>query len=698
MTKETEIKEALCDTDKDDFIFEKMIMLVGTTGINFTRFLEYAKEALRPSDSMCAAKFEQYLKLSGPCYTIADAVALLQFAGQEAERAFEDAAQRLAKHLKEKGCKNIVISAHMTYMIGGEPSTIPNPALSILMRLARKTIIVHVIEDWYDSIKRIAKKGIERQDESLCQSKPLGFNIDHEIILSWRQTDMNVAQTVLKFTPKSSWILLANKHPEETIRDLIEYLLYKYNPEEPKPLDHVLAYISHPITDLRSYHNKIRAIIRYFADKKKNTQQIVLPPLGLNPLVAIMEGVKDFIKKHYRELRYYQEESSRDSPKILLFEPTTIDELLYDYYIIEEDEKSPPDLQARKVLPPLFLPSLRWPWRYSLKDRYDWWYSDWVCGKMEKADLLHEDLSYTYKSDIKALINTLSEKLTSNREYGQKENHRHSRGEEKHGTLATSDRTTETHNSLSSVLDMYNQRVESVIKSQIEMRDFMYVNQSDILIATLPAIIYRKKANGDTRGERAATQTDLSSDLSLFLIESSGVTNEVLRAFSLGKHIVVLVVPITGSALLETTERLVKIYLEYNGVVNKIQNKQEELILRIIKDLMKDKINERNALEFDETDSLTVTTTVTTLLQRRLAAGGPFMLLPRQAKIIILPPITKKDVKKILELVENTLRAKKNNMSREECFNLELYSKLAEIISRKIEREKDSIQVVVEDP
>ena len=648
--------------------FKKMILLVGTTGIGFTEILDHVKKALGQEYSGCIAKFEDYLKLSGLCYNIADLVTLLQFTGQEAEEAFNEAVDRLANSMKEKGCRDIiVVAAHLTYMTGGEPSTIPNPALNLLMQLAEKTIIVHVVEDWYDAIKRIAERGRKRRKKSICKSESSGFNIEPEILLAWRQTDLNVVQTLLKFTPTSGWFLLANKHSEETIIKFIKYLAYNYDPGSPRPLDYVLAYISHPISDLRRYHHNIRAIIRYLAKHQDNTpKNIALPPLGLNPLILIIEGAKEFIKNNFWRFSYY---CNNKKTEIIFFEPTTIDELLYDNFIktIKEGEsKEEYDFESKSVPPPLFIPSLRWPWRYSLREKYSWWYEDWAC-KMEQADILKKDLAFTFKADIGNLINALKSELEETPDKGAEKGSDSCEGED---CL------------LKSILYIYNSRIKSIIRSQIEMRDFIYVNQSDLLIAIIPAIIY---------------QTSKSRELQVLLIESGGVTNEVLRAFSLGKQITVLIVPITGKSILRAAEHLIDIYVkEYD------MNKKEKIVSKIIiQGLMKNKIGNIDEIRNMNEDGINPDT-IATRLQSDIASGGPFLLLPRQAKILTLPPITSKDIDDIINEIKKNIKEDRDKNSNKDtshgCFELSIYEYLARKIADKLEKEKDKIRVLTGDP
>lgn len=638
---------------------ERAVILSGITGIGFSHILDYVRRGVEGLDGGCVVKFEDYLRLHGPCHNVSDLVALYQSAGQGAEREFREAACRMIEDLERRGCRCAVVAAHTTYMIGSDPSTIPNPALDLLTRVAENISLVSVVEDWYDSIKRIADRARARQGSAGCPSRPLGFGIDHERILAWRQVDINVAQTALRYVPNGRWFLLAAKHPRDTIVALVDYLLGDCGGARPGGArQYVLAYFSHPISSVRRYHLALRTLIARAGCRTPHP-----PPLGVNILATLIEGFKGFLKRRYPTMNYYQADNAgggRGERRLILFEPTTVDELMSDCFLGHEGVK------CWYILPPLFAPDLRWPFGFAgghqgdeIARRYRWW-RQWLAGRPASLTTLKDELSDTYDPGVINLFKGLI-------------SHLRSRPSAPAGLRA---------------LEAYYARNKPVVDSQIEMRDYAYVNQSDVVIALLPVLVVLDPDEGNVE---------------VVWSESRGVINEIHRAFALGKQMTTFILPITEAAFLEATGAVLSLYLEASrraseGDCQPVGDSVDmatrpaeiaRLVFRGYRRRQADASNLDDAVSVDQ---------VASKLQADLRQGGPFPMLPKQAKMVVLPPITRRDI----EFYTNELAQLKNHLANGQAASdaidtLTLYRKFtataADVISRKEERERTRVIV-----
>ena len=650
------------DTPECEGRLHRVVILSGITGIGFSHILDYVKRGVGGLEGGCVVKFEDYLRLHGPCHNVSDLVALYQYAGQGAEREFREAACRMIEDLKRRGCRCAVIAAHTTYMIGSDPSTIPNPALDLLTRMAENVSFVSVVEDWYDSIKRIADRARARQEGAGCPSRPSGFGIDHERILAWRQVDINVAQTALRYVPNGRWFLLAAKHPRDTIVALVDYLLGDCGGTRPEGArQYVLAYFSHPISSVRRYHLALRALIARAGCRTPHP-----PPLGVNILATLIEGFKGFLKRRYPTMSYYQASPAgegRGERRLILFEPTTVDELMSDCFLGHEE------VMCWYILPPLFAPDLRWPFGTTsghqggdgdeIARRYLWWRRWLAGGQPASLTTLKDELSETYDPGIFNLFKGLIGHLKS--------------GIPGRGAL-----------------EAYYARNKPVIDSQIEMRDYAYVNQSDVVIALLPVLVVL-----DPGGDRG-------KNVEVVWSESKGVINEIHRAFALGKQMTAFILPITEAAFLEATRAILSLYLEASRRASEedcqpvgdgvdTATRLAEIARLVFNGYRRRRVAASN---LDDTVSLDQ---LASKLQADLRRGGPFPMLPKQAKMVVLPPITRGDI----EFYTNELARLRDRLANGQAVDaidsLTLYRKFAvaaaEAISRKEEVERTRVIV-----
>ncbi len=237
------------------------------------------------------------------------------------------------------------------------------------------------------------------------------------------------------------------------------------------------VYISHPISSLRRAHVMLKC---------------VSPRLKLGDLLLV-KIIEEF-KKAYLKMR----------KNIILFDPTTIDEKMMDtedsilHGLCPEHSVRG---ECRTAFTFLYINGgNRWPIPSS-------------APRMRKGH-------YKYVEDGVDLVPRLA-RLT---------------GEEE---ALIKDEVCSGNRGLWGVYELIARRVQSIIDSHIEIRDYKYVEQSKYVIVALPAIY---SLNPVSDGNREVHTQGYA--IKIWLIESQGVYNELARAQALAKPIYVYLLPV----------------------------------------------------------------------------------------------------------------------------------------------------------
>jgi len=276
-------------------------------------------------------------------------------------KACDSIVQEVEKNTSEG--KNVMLLLHFTYFRRGH--IIPNPALEFLLRKLNPKSILVLVDDCYHCLFRILQRIIRNRRPLFQELDPLSF-------LVWREAELSQA---LSLTYRGYPVyLVANKHDKRTLIRLVQHA---FGFRKCK-----LAYISHHITMPRR-----KAIER---------------KISLDKLEEVIE-IQDFKRKLIEKC-----------DNLVLFDPTTIDELIYD-----EDNNLKLAINKED----------RWPFFESLHDDY-----------IFPVDLSSNDFR-------RELYSSIDVKNTS-----------------------------------------YREQMRYQIEMQIESRDFLYINQSDMLIVYRPTM------------------------------------------------------------------------------------------------------------------------------------------------------------------------------------------------------------------
>ncbi|MCE4610592.1 MAG: hypothetical protein F7B17_01310 [Desulfurococcales archaeon] len=520
--------------------FRRAILLTGTTGIGFGRVLDIARKLVGPE---CVDKFEDYLVL-GPCGDVEQYIRYLNISGGEAKTRFREALSRMVEKLRQNNCSDVVIAIHLTYLTGY--SITPNPVIPEVLRIADDVRVIHVADDWYDVIVRIARSTVAREKD--CERRELGFTIDPETVVNWRSADFSLT-SLSEEMGASRWYLIAVKHTPSTFERLLEEVLGRRS--------YLKAYISHPIRGVRRLYVELKCLVA----SEMGWNALSKPPLrtfSKFPLVTVIEGFKSYVK-NLLEKTY---------GGAILFEPTTIDELLIDATRLEGEGCGAAELLVEPSM------EARWPYPQDTIAEYDYGES------MEKA--------------LKgALIALRGFGLSAYMEL-----------------LSRTGRKSKAMEGFRTALEYALLRFKEAIEEQIEARDYKYIEQSDILIASVPALAY----------------CDNGGKVHLAIMPSRGVSDEVKRAMALSKPIYFYILPLDLKVLLKSLEGYTRLDSNYG---DRIAGKLAEAFgaggdeLRACP----------KPLSLSEPGSLT-----------RNLASGVFSEVPPSARIMIMPSITSVDV------------------------------------------------------
>ncbi len=254
---------------------KRVVVVAGTSGVGLqdfaSLFISSAHESYRILD------FERGLEEELGAHII-DIVDSMIRAPNVYATTYRKAVERLIGWLvEEKG--NVLLTMHLSYL--RRKHVVPNPALFQLVRRladALKALIL-VVEDYYHALDRVreaVEKGIYLHD-----------TIDPLLYLQWRAMDFGVAMSL--YYNGVEVLVVGAKHRVETLKRLGTHVL------DSKPVK--LAYFSHSIRSLREK--------------------------------ALREDASLESLEEVREIEEFKTKLIDECKNLVLFEPTTIDELIF---------------------------------------------------------------------------------------------------------------------------------------------------------------------------------------------------------------------------------------------------------------------------------------------------------------------------------------------------------------------------------
>jgi len=261
---------------------KRVVVLTGVTGVDVGSIADYAKRQFNVE----TMKFEDFVEeeFKAPIY---HAIELLLINKRNAIEKFTKAFNKMVEAIKASNNEIIVVTYHLTYH--RRRHIVPNPILSLLGKLPGLQTIIYYVEDYYHALTRLAQRAEKGYTPGVARNQAL----DPVAILYWRAADQSML-TLLEVEGVNVYIM-ANKHSrEQHTRLLADALGIEYGGVK----RFRKVYISHPITKVR-----VRAM----------EENIPLPD---HPDAREIEEFKEIISRRCRDL--------------ILFSPTTIDELIVD--------------------------------------------------------------------------------------------------------------------------------------------------------------------------------------------------------------------------------------------------------------------------------------------------------------------------------------------------------------------------------
>ncbi len=262
---------------------KRVVVLTGTSGLDLDRAVKYIGSRL----GVPTAKYEDYVEeyMRAPIYHVAEL--LLADYRTTAER-FKKAFEHLLDDLRDE--EEALITAHIVYY--RRLNTIVSPFLAFLAELSTnglKVALVDYIDDYYHVLYRLARRAAERVTPDIASFQPL----DPVGLLSWRGVNLSLIH-MLSVTTMDT-VVFASKHSAESHARLVAMLLGK-KAENGKRYESV--YVSHPITKVRAR--------------------------------AEREGVGLSRYPDAIEIEEFKERLEKSCPNLVVYSPTTIDELIID--------------------------------------------------------------------------------------------------------------------------------------------------------------------------------------------------------------------------------------------------------------------------------------------------------------------------------------------------------------------------------
>ncbi|MEB3851826.1 MAG: hypothetical protein LRS49_04495 [Desulfurococcales archaeon] len=443
----------------------KLVLLSGTAGVSIDAVLDLVRGSIARSPPPEAgrvgvAKFEDFI--TGRL--LAHITSVLRYFIESRPSAiehFHEALAALEGVVERSGFDTLYLAAHLSYMVEGH--LIPNPVLSRLLDLAEEVTIIYYVEDFYDALDRI------RRHSEAVKDYLAYFNLDPLSYLEWRGLDFNLLGLLENLRPGVEALIFGVKHPRVTHERLLRYAAL---PGLLARRRFHLAYFSHPITFFRE---------AYVASRAGGAGR----PLALGGMrgVRVLERLKDVLRSMV--------------PTLILFEPTTVDEL-----ILESPEEVAraagcgPCEGGEPMLSPVVTSENRWPL---------------------PPEPLHGDYAYAGGGRLDLVGEGFMEFFGVESWRGIRQ--------------AFCPKGCLPENA-GGCPEMVASRIQRLIDRQIKLRDYEYVAQSSLLIAA--TIVYIERQRG---GPWVA-----------WLVRSQGMEAEIRRAQALGRpvYLVVGVVPVEG--------------------------------------------------------------------------------------------------------------------------------------------------------
>ncbi len=350
---------------------------------------------------------------------------------------FAKVLDRIVADARKHDSDVLILSAHLSYIT--DNTIVINPIVHRLNSIAGDMSIVYIVEDYYDSLRRIAER-INARDAIL--EKPL--SLDPIFYLSWRGFEHNLLSSMKHAGNGIKITLFGAKHPEETFRRLVRALACGGH--------YTSIYYSHPIRTPRSLRN--------LAGDRISLARI--------PVIEEIEKVKQILRKN----------------GVILYEPTTIDEMIREDYcrILEYIEENYRGWIAKilgeagvgkiceakngyriQVLSPVITGENRWPVPVDTVNR------DYPYTINDVIDII--DIAYRTGGggfSMHLLREIVEDALHGERKWASE--------------------------------PYMLSRLEALIQGQIEQRDYTYVEQADVIVAVSPFYYTIQHDDGQDRG------------------------------------------------------------------------------------------------------------------------------------------------------------------------------------------------------
>ncbi|NPA05562.1 MAG: hypothetical protein GXO09_05665 [Crenarchaeota archaeon] len=258
----------------------RVLLATGVTGSELGVLVDHLSRGL----GVEAYKFEQLVEeeFKAPIFY---AIELLMVDRRRVLDKFRRVFEYLAGEVSRTDAA--IIALHLTYH--RRRHIVPNPVLAWLRELGARLSVVYYVEDYYHALVRVA----ERVARGATPSVAGGQMLDPLGLLYWRAADQSIL-SLLEARGVETYVM-GNKHPGETHLRLAAHLLGReYGGVE----RFRTAYVSHPITLV----------------KKRAASEGA--PINTYPDALEIEGFKERLTRSCRDL--------------IVFSPTSIDELILD--------------------------------------------------------------------------------------------------------------------------------------------------------------------------------------------------------------------------------------------------------------------------------------------------------------------------------------------------------------------------------
>jgi len=316
-----------------------VVIFTGTTGIDMRRICETVRQEFGDAEIIDIQRKIEY------CLDVRH-YKIYGYAFYKSPYRIREACRETVKDViseiegLEKDGKTVILTGHITYLQEGLfiVSPVIIEILKEIMRLEEKVnkkIIkgaIFFVDDYYHALLRMLKK---------AETEPFDEEIDPLTYLQWRGVDLANFITLFFLRGIDSY-LAPIKHSKETIIGLIEHILGRRRRK--------CIYLAH----------HIRVARKMAIESHKNLSEV------------------DYVK----EYEQFKEDLSRES-SLLLFEPATIDELIYDPRTedlrteIREAERWPFKAHAtihNDFILPVDLTTTRWESLYDPRLLNESWY------------------------------------------------------------------------------------------------------------------------------------------------------------------------------------------------------------------------------------------------------------------------------------------------------------------------------------